>query len=648
MTSYADEKRVKLEKRRELINKIMFIPIVLLLGIIPLLVRVEEVLPKDMNMYMIFGTTELVDYFSQLKSVGIITLTIIMIVLLYFFIEKSEMKKDLYSKIYLTSSVVLVGMTLISTLLAEYKEIAMWGVYDRAEGCVIWTCYIIMMLYTYYVVKNEKGYKWIISPLIFLVGVITVLGIFQYIGKDLLTQTKLGLSLIVPKEYDLKGPLVMANGNANKVVGTFYHYNYVGSFGAMMVPLFVTLTLLVKGRLKKAVLGVVSIASLFVLFGSSARSGIVGLALAVVVGIIVFARKILKAWKKVLPIVIAFVMVIVGFDAVTGGKIFARIPTLLEDAIALVKPVDKEFDYKDYIPVREIINEKGKITFVLQEHQFNIEYKDGQLQFKDEVGNPIEYTSATNYGMITENGVSGEEQYIIKDDRFSNIKIFREDIGVLTEQNKIDAILVQIEGGSFAFKLDETTGLTQINDVSGLPWPEAEAESIGFRGKEKLGSARGYIWSRSLPVLLKDNLIIGNGPDTFPAYFPQNDRLAKWWAYGTTNMNVDKAHSLYLQIGMNQGGIALTAFLVMVITYIIHSFKLYSFKDEYDGTDAMGIGVFLAIVGYLGAGIFNDSIISVAPIFWILLGTGFAVNYMKQQINQKLEKEAPHRVIKMK
>ena len=29
-----------------------------------------------------------------------------------------------------------------------------------------------------------------------------------------------------------------------------------------------------------------------------------------------------------------------------------------------------------------------------------------------------------------------------------------------------------------------------------------EAPSIGFQGKEKLGSARGYIWSRSLPVFI--------------------------------------------------------------------------------------------------------------------------------------------------
>ena len=131
---------------------------------------------------------------------------------------------------------------------------------------------------------------------------------------------------------------------------------------------------------------------------------------------------------------------------------------------------------------------------------------------------------------------------------------------------------------------------------------------------------------------MKKNLLIGNGPDTFVAYFPQNDLLAKWWAYGTTNVIVDKAHNLYLQIGINQGGIALVAFLVLCIGYITQSLKLYAFKETYHEVDeAMGIGVMLGVVGYLGAGFFNDSVVSVAPIFWILLGCGMAVNYRVRQ-----------------
>ena len=36
--------------------------------------------------------------------------------------------------------------------------------------------------------------------------------------------------------------------------------------------------------------------------------------------------------------------------------------------------------------------------------------------------------------------------------------------------------------------------------------------------------------------------------------------------------------------------------------------------------------VFSAIVSYCVAGIFNDSVVPVAPVFWVLLGLGIAMN----------------------
>ena len=132
----------------------------------------------------------------------------------------------------------------------------------------------------------------------------------------------------------------------------------------MMVPFFVTLTLIVRGRAKKIVLALVSLAAIFVLLGSTARSGLIGLAFAILVGLIVFGRKILEAWKKVIVIVAALAVLVVGLNTATNGSIFSRIPTLLQDGLALLKPADADFDYKDYIPVREVINKDGKVTFV--------------------------------------------------------------------------------------------------------------------------------------------------------------------------------------------------------------------------------------------------------------------------------------------
>lgn len=650
MVNYSTDQKEKLAKKQSVINQIMLIPLTILLAIIPLIVRMNYVTPKDGRMNILFGKVNLEDFYSQYKATGIIVLTIIMLFLLYLFVEKGSMKSmksSKYSKIAIVAAVILAGMTILSTLFSNYKEIATWGMYDRAEGMVMWLCYLIIWFYSFYCIKNEKGYKYIIGSLIFLVSVTAILGFFQYIGHDLLIKTKWGLALVIPEDLRSVNKMITSDYESHKILGTLYHYNYVGSFAAMMVPLFAVLTVMVQGIKKKVLLGIITLASLFVLLGSTSRAGLIGLIGAILVGAIIFGKSIIKQWKKLLLVMMALIIVLVGLNGITQGSIFSRIPTLVQDISVFFEQEAIEQDYKKDLPVREVINEEGKVTFVLQEHQLTIEYKEGHLKLGDEIGQEVKYTS--NRQQLQEEGEMTErESYHIEDPRFSQFKIIREEIGVFTEQNPINAILVTInETGHFAFKLEET-GLIEIDSFSGLPLEEIEAPQIGFKGKERLGSARGYIWSRSLPVFLKQNLLIGNGPDTFTAYFPQNDRLAKWWAYGVTNMIIDKPHNLYLQIGMNQGGIALIAFLVFVISYLVQCFRLYAFKFNQGVTDGMGIGILLAIVGYLGAGIFNDSIVSVAPIFWVLLGTGMAVNRIKEKELKEYDKELPSKVIPIK
>jgi len=40
----------------------------------------------------------------------------------------------------------------------------------------------------------------------------------------------------------------------------------------------------------------------------------------------------------------------------------------------------------------------------------------------------------------------------------------------------------------------------------------------------------------------------------------------------------------------------------------------------------VGVGIMVAFVGYAISGLFNDSVVSVAPVFWILLGMGISIN----------------------
>ncbi|URZ08401.1 O-antigen ligase family protein [Clostridium felsineum] len=143
--------------------------------------------------------------------------------------------------------------------------------------------------------------------------------------------------------------------------------------------------------------------------------------------------------------------------------------------------------------------------------------------------------------------------------------------------------------------------------------------------KQSIGSGRGYIWGQSFK-LLKSTIIVGHGPDSFAAFFPKNDpnrRVLK-------TVIVDKPHNMYFQIAINTGVMSLIAVLALFIMYVVTSFKLYIKANIDNFYDIFGLAVFIAFLSYIITAIFNDSVISVAPVFWILLGIGISANITKK------------------
>ena len=56
------------------------------------------------------------------------------------------------------------------------------------------------------------------------------------------------------------------------------------------------------------------------------------------------------------------------------------------------------------------------------------------------------------------------------------------------------------------------------------------------------------------------------------------------------------------------------------------------FKTIYQTTfnsleEIMGASCLVSIIGYLAAAMFNDHIVSVSPLFWIILGIGISINF---------------------
>lgn len=611
-------------------TKILLLPLMILLSIIPLIVRYTQILLTDSQAIEMWGSMPIGDLFSQVKAGCILIITGVLCIILFFIYSKKYCKVDIYMKsIYITIGIYSIA-TLISTFISQYKNTALWGVVDRAEGGVMLISYVLIMLYSIYVIRKIDSYRYIVGSLLVLTMCLTVLGYYQYIGQDLLTTTDWGKALIIPEKYKEYRDSIRLLYEEKRIYGTLFHYNYVGSFAAMVIPLFVTLAIWGKGKAWRILCLIGTGCSIFLLLGSTSRAGLIGVGLSVIVGSVFLGKRIIKGWKSSIIVVCVMIVGLVSINQITQGAIFERIPSLVEDIKVVFGLQQGESDLVNKLPIEDIITKDKNLMIDTGEHVLIISAEEEELKFTDELGKEIIYDET-------------EGIYQTQDTRFSSIAF--QNVERAVKNKEVWEILAP--DTVFTFVSSQQDGVYLVDNSSLEAIQLQHVEAIGFEGKEQLGSARGYIWSRTLP-LLKDTWLIGNGPDTFIYEFPQQDYLGKWKAYGTTNMIVDKAHNLYLQIAINQGGVALISFILMIGIYLIQSSKLYAFKANVEERHIVGVAFMLAVIGYLGAGIFNDSVVSVAPIFWIILGVGIAVNFINSQLNRKQEQRMPHATIDMK
>lgn len=634
---------VQLEKVKESQGRYQFnfswlwyIPIMIGVGIIPLIMRMTIVDITDQEYADLFNQVQIVDIFSQYKAGSILGIAAVMLIMLFLSFNKKDLKVDKVFKIMSIGVGIYLIFTVLSGVLSQHQDIAWWGAADRAEGTVVLLAYIVMMYYTYYMVQKKENIQLILIPLGILTCIVAILGICQYVGKDIVLTTDWGKNLIVPEAYAQYREGLSGVHGPGKMYGTMYHYNYVGSFGALIVPIFLTLFLFMHNIKYRVVFGGLTVCGTIVLLGSTSRAGLIGVGLTSVVFVIVFSKRILKSWKWIVPIAGIGLIGVIVLNSALGGKLFARIPSLISDAIQLVQSPSEQEDFKQKLPIQGLQESDNKVILKTSQGDMVIrsagqeKAEEQTLIFQDIEGNVIP-------------NILDGETYRFEDERFIHVTIDRR-----TELSETASKwLVEYDKERIFYLGVEQDKVYYVNPITYERDVLEDPKQIGFYGKERLGSARGYIWSRSLP-LLKDTLITGYGPDNYALYFPQDDYLGKWYAYGTTNMIVDKPHNLYLQIALNQGVVALVGFMILIGTYIVQSIKLYACRKGYSEFEIIGIAFFLGIIGYLGAGIFNDSVVSVAPIFWILLGTGMAVNFIIQKERRDYEKTLEYATILMK
>lgn len=732
----------------DLMALVIFLPSIIAAALVPTILRITTVITDLRESYTYLGESvevetssgteyHFIDVFSQGKAMAVAVLSLIMIGMVLLCCLSLFKRIEKRSLVYVGCSAVFVTMTLISALMSKYEHIAFMGEYDRAEGFWTTACYFVMFLFTMYAFKTTGNFKYLMYGLFFCVGINFIFGVSQVLGKNILTQEWF-MNLIA--DSSTRDTIQSSNLVSSTANGTLYHSNYMGSFTGMLIPLFTVMAIYTESKLQRVLYIIFDCMAVFLLFGSTARSGIVAVAAAFVAGVVIFARQIAKHWKRCTIFAVSVVLLLVGVNAVLNNRLFARIPSLVRDAVGMFLPADEEdTDLFSKIPLREISTPAdGSLILTGQNDVMTVTFdsEKGCYSYVDKNGNPLprfsEYSLPEEYGnvkiyedftaqtitvsfngaevvfapdssgvltvqdpaqaeaagIVAENDEIGtltltlgdKEFYMTYDTEANRALIFDEletagfmyltelitfpgtdfkDVSFTAEstegtpgvRNVFLMNFYRDTSSSLIFNLVNERKIQLIHHKTGDAYFAVNAPHFGFEGKEQLGSSRGYIWSRTIP-LLKKCLLIGYGADTFTYIFPQNDLLAKYYSYNLYNqgfnLTVDKPHDLYLQIFVYNGLIALLAFLGIVIFYLVDCFRLYALKREYRQNQIMGAAVMLAVVGYLAAGIFNDSMVSVAPVFWILLGTGAALNTINRREDNNIQLDEDYAPVKAK
>lgn len=587
--------KVKVKIKEKQLSWYYYMPILFITAIIPLIVYAKGLQLDGQEMLNWKGGSKHADLFDYYKSIWFIIMSFVSFALLIILKLTNQIK--IKKTRYYIPIIIYIIATILSAIMCENSTVAMRGFIGMFQGVWVLIGYMLILICAVNLFNSEREMKWLLLGLSVSGFIVCLIGVGQFFGYDFLS-TPFGKNLILPKAYEGSAASLTFKAAKGTIYSTFGNPNFLGSFTALLFPLFFSALLGVKDKKYKLLFGVLSILVFFNWIGCKSRAGYLGLFFSFIIFIILFRKKIKQHIKGLLIFIALLIVLAIGMNKVTDGKILNEISRL-----NIMKEKERLEKLDQGVKFTDIQIDKFKMTVSTTENTLNIYLNnEGELTFTDEKDNKISH-------------IKNEKTITFEDEKYKPYSLVREE--------KDPKIVLRAYGRNLTFYIIEE-GFRVISTGKQLIIPQLP-DTFGFEGKEMFASARGYIWSRSIPIL-KDTFILGYGPDMYTIKFPQNDIVGKLNFFRDQLLLVDKPHNMYLQIGINTGVISLLAVLALFIMYFIDSFKVYFKRDINSFYEYLGIGAFTAFCGYCISGLFNDHYIAISPLFWIILGLGISIN----------------------
>lgn len=604
---YSSTKNYKSKSIEKIKTNYFLIPVFIVLCIIPLIVRLKIYNPHLSRYSWYPNSNTNYDFFLYQRQWAFIAISVIMAAIVI--INCYYKRKSVSFPFLFIPLAVYALLALFSSLFSKYTYFCFNGSFEEFESILALLGYFITTYYVYLFIKSERDIKIILKFLLFMALLFSLLGIFQFLGYDFFS-SKLGYNLIVPEQYRKMYKLTF-NFGKNLTYLTLYNPDYVGLYIAMIIPIL-SIMLFFQKKLLNFIIYAVSITGLLIcLIGSHTLAGVIGLGVAVIC-ILIFMRKYyIKHLYITIPVIVFAVISVVIVNIKTDNMFTNKVYHILN-------PQKAEYLLSD------IHTENNDVGLTYKGNNLKVKYIKDTSQSVS-----LELTDQNNKSVSTVYDATSNT-FTISDKRFSGITL-----GL--DQQVTGAFYIKADNVQYCFSNQTGNGKYYFINRYGRYDKLITTNSSILKGYETFASGRGYIWSRTIP-LLKNYIILGSGPNTFTMVFPQQDYM-NMTRYGFGQALMTKPHSIYLQTAVQTGFLSLIAFLVFYGMYFVSSIRLYikgCFESYYAKA---GLGIFIGTFAYMVTGLTNDSSITVAPVFWALIGVGIAANIKAKPLIMEEMKE---------
>lgn len=500
-------------------------------------------------------------------------------------------------RIYLICVMLYSGMVVLSAVLSKYLETVKKGSPSECESVFVLIAYMLLFLGGMNWFCYESVCRLLKRFLLGLIAVTIILNCVEFFYRPLF-EISWFQALLAPAQYqDMIRSMKVAEFT-DMVALTFYNPNYYGGFCLLLFPFALQYCLDTQIKNQKLVWGIAAMGILFCILSSKSSTSFY-LGFVEIAGMILLKRKSVKEWWKQFVVWIAAIIVFFCIaNQIAAGKI-AKVGS----EVAINKlPQEQEELGGEIFRLKDIKMNKNVLQLIGTEHTLQIEVHGNQLQFTDEFGTEL-------------SAVPEENILWLQSDRFSMISMY------LNQGNQLvidlgynGTIEFYVSDGQFYGVGQNGTKITQVS--------KSERRGVQFY---HLFTGRGYAWVNTVP-LLKKTVFLGHGTGTFPFYFQQNDYVGLLNTHGSIKYVIDKPHSMYLQTAVENGCVALVSMLVlfgMIFFSFLKCEKEIAQAGSNKRTACMAQTAqasFIAAGTFMIYGIANDSMVTVNPIFWLVLG----------------------------